>query len=72
MEIRNDIYEVGYIKNGRWAMMHRVDSPSGSVLSALDPEPVELADLAHGAKVPLAQVRPGSRWVTTPHGWRPT
>lgn len=66
-----EIFEVGYIRDGRWAVMHRVGAASTEVLSALDPESVEVADLAGGAGVAVAQVRPGSRWVTTPRGWRP-
>lgn len=71
MEIRDDIYEVGYIKDGRWAVMHRVNAPSTEALSALDPEPVELDVLARGAGSEPSQVRPGSRWVPTKHGWKP-
>ncbi len=65
------IFEVGYIKDGR-AVMHRVGAASTDAVSALDPEPVEVADLAGSAGVAVAEVRPGSRWVTTPRGWRPT
>ncbi len=65
------IYEVGYIKDGRWAVMHRVGAQSTETLSALDPESVELAHLAGSARVPMEQIRPGSRWVTTPRGWHP-
>lgn len=71
MEIRDEVYEVGYIKDSRWAVMHRVGAPSTETLSALDPEPVEAAELARGAGVEVTQVRPGSRWVTTPRGWKP-
>lgn len=63
------IFEVGYIKDGRWAVMHRVGATSTEALSALDPEPVELTELARSAG--MEQVRPGSRWVTTTRGWTP-
>lgn len=64
-------FEVGYIKDGRWAVMHRVGAAGAEALSALDPEPVEVAELAGSAGVAMAEVRPGSRWVTTARGWRP-
>lgn len=66
-----EIYEVGYIKDGRWAVMHRVGAVSTEVLSALDPEQVEVAHLAGSARIPMGQVKPGSRWVTTARGWQP-
>lgn len=71
MHTKDEVYEVGYVKDGRIAVMHKVDTPSTEAFSALDPEPVELTVLARGAGIAPSQVRPGSRWVTTTHGWKP-
>lgn len=68
--MEQQIYEVGYIRAGRWAVMHRVGAAAGEAFSALDPESVEVEVLARSAGVQVEQVRPGSRWVTTAHGWQ--
>lgn len=64
-----EIYEVGYVRDGAKAVMHRVGAQAGEALSALDPEPVDAQTLARVAGVPVSRLA-GKRFVTTREGWR--
>ncbi|WP_435111341.1 hypothetical protein [Nocardiopsis synnemataformans] len=66
------VFEVGYVRDGRWAVVHQVGAKAGEVLSALAPESLDAEVLARALGVTVAKL-PGRRFVSTRHGrWKPT